>query len=481
MNKLVLLIILITLLPLVASADDVEIDGIYFEFNEEERTASVVKYPVIMPTSPYKGDVIIPGEVDYNGTVYIVKSINFAAFEGSSELSSIIMSNSISSIDEKAFSGCTNLTSIAFPEGLKSIGQHAFEGCLNLYSFKLPSSLTSIGPESFLNTGWYNSLNDGPIFLDDWLLGYKGEKPSGVVVIKDGIKGIGGGAFYDCKNVTSIILPNSVNIIDVCAFQFCSGLTTITIPESVSVIGGSAFNACTNLASITIPYNVHKIGIYTFRNCRNMNSVSLPNSITEIGWGAFQGCENLTSITIPDGVTIIGQDAFNASGLKSISLPNSVTTIEAGAFSWCTSLASVNLPAYLTTINGYTFSSCYSLKNISIPPNVTYIGGDAFTGCSSLEYVKALSTTPPELKENSFSNYNIPLYVPESSLLLYKTTNPWNLFNEILAIDDDSETSVSGIGLDRMSDAQIFDLSGRHISKPSKGIYLIDGKKVLVK
>jgi len=83
---------------------------------------------------------------------------------------------------------------------------------------------------------------------------------------------IPGGAFYKCKTLVGIIIPNSVTSIGYEAFSE-SGLTSVTIPNSVTEIGFDAFRS-TGLTSVTIP-----------------------NSVTRIGYGAFYGCANLTSVT----------------------------------------------------------------------------------------------------------------------------------------------------------------------------------------
>lgn len=71
--------------------------------------------------------------------------------------------------------------------------------------------------------------------------------------IPNSVTSIGGGAFFDCSNLTSITIGNSVTSIGACAFSGCSGLTSITIPDSVTSIGEWAFVRCNSLTSVTIP------------------------------------------------------------------------------------------------------------------------------------------------------------------------------------------------------------------------------------
>ena len=72
--------------------------------------------------------------------------------------------------------------------------------------------------------------------------------------------------------------------------------------------------------------------------------------------------------------------------------------------------------------------NCCLLKEITIPAEVGEIYQLALAGCDGLESVKVLATTPPFAYDNTFSKYDIPLYVPEESVSAYLATNPWSKF-----------------------------------------------------
>ena len=198
-------------------------------------------------------------------------------------------------------------------------------------------------------------------------------------------------AFYECTNLTSVTIPNSVTTIGEGAFIECTNLTSVTIPNSVTTIGDGAFFECTNLTSVTIPNSVTTIGNYAFWKCTSLTSVTIPNSVTTIGVGAFCDCTNLTSVTIHNSVTTIGEGAFyECTNLTSVTIPNSVTTIGKSAFQKCTSLTSVTIGNSVKSIGSKAFYRC-PLTFVTIPISVDTIGQNAFNSSYAAFYCEANS------------------------------------------------------------------------------------------
>ena len=199
-----LLLLVSLLLPLMASADAVEIDGIYYNLVSEGQQAEVTKNP-----SEYSGAITIPESVKNKGITYSVTSI----------------------------------------------GDYAFLSCSNLTSIEIPNSVTSIGYNALNETSWYNNHPNGLVYAGMVVYKYKGTMPDNTsITIKEGTLGIAGGAFWDCTGLTSVTIPNSVTSIGSSAFSYCMELTSVTIKKETPLpIGESTFSNRTD-ATLYVPY-----------------------------------------------------------------------------------------------------------------------------------------------------------------------------------------------------------------------------------
>ena len=146
-KTLLLLVALIT--ATISFAYDVEIDGIYYNLDHDNKIAEVTY--LYHSSDNYSGvtTITIPSSVTYNSVTYSVTSIGEYAFYACDALTSITIPNSVTSIGEYAFRYCSSLTSITIPNSVTSIGRYAFSECKSLTSITIPNSVTSIGGDAF--------------------------------------------------------------------------------------------------------------------------------------------------------------------------------------------------------------------------------------------------------------------------------------------------------------------------------------------
>ncbi len=199
----------------------------------------------------------------------------------------------------------------------------------------------------------------------------------------------------DCYDGISgeITIPSSLggySVTGICdnAFFGCRSLTSIIIPDSITSIDNSAFWGCTSLENILIGSSVKSIKENTFLDCTSLKNIVIPDSVINIEKSAFYNCKSLISIIIPDSVTSIVESAFSqCTSLTNISLPNNLKGINNGAFGGCTSLKNIVIPDSVTSIDNATFHGCTSLEKITIGNSVVNIGYGAFDYCNNLKNV----------------------------------------------------------------------------------------------
>lgn len=172
-----------------------------------------------------------PGETDCD-------MVSFA-FSGCSSLKTVTIERGLTKIGYKAFMGCTDLENVILPDTLQSIGESAFADCESLETIDLPDSVTRVTFHSFDNTALYNSQESSTmIYVDDWAL--KCDTDVVKVKIKEGTRGLANAVFADCYSITSVSLPDTLEIIDYAACSYLI-LSELVLPESVKLIDENAF------------------------------------------------------------------------------------------------------------------------------------------------------------------------------------------------------------------------------------------------
>ncbi|MBR5957363.1 MAG: leucine-rich repeat protein [Salinivirgaceae bacterium] len=260
------------------------------EFEEKGFTVGLLYYDftsdttveVIKSTDKEMTTAIIPETVEFDGKTYAVTSIGYSAFEDCGKLTSITISNSVKIIGSRAFYKCGKLSSITIPEQITTIGVSAFYACDELTSITIPKSVSEIEIWAFEECDKLTDIN-----VDSDNMCYSSE--NGVLFNKDKTEIIR----YPGGKAGSYTIPDGVTSIGISAFGSCRELTSIIISNTVMSIGNYAFDN-SNITSIIIPNSVTKIGSDAFRYCGKLMKIIIPNSVITIYEEAFYGCYSAT-------------------------------------------------------------------------------------------------------------------------------------------------------------------------------------------
>lgn len=321
-------------------AEAASVNDLTFELNKDGKSYSVTDCD-----RTAEGEIVIPDT--YNGlpiTIigydaflncekitsvkipYGVTYISYGAFYNCLNLISVIFPNSITGIGDSAFYNCDSLVSIDIPDSVETIGYGAFMSCENLASVTLGNGIISIGYYAFENTAYYNDENNwknGVLYVGNYLL-TADISICGRYNIIDGTKCIGDKAFYNCTELTTIEIPNSVISIGESSFKECKSLDNVFISDlsswcniSFQDIYSNPLYLADNLfvsgeltKTIEIPKDVTHIPAYAFHSCKSLISIIIPDTVKNIGGSAFWGCTNLKSVIIGKGITNIYDYAF---------------------------------------------------------------------------------------------------------------------------------------------------------------------------
>lgn len=339
-------------------------------------------------------------------------------------ITEIEMATPCDSILGGTFSDCPNLTKITIGEGLKYIGDKAFANS-PVKEANLPSTLRDISSTAFTGYSSYcpfvndiqpenhiryigkvayqcvdrdleeYTIKDGTVTLADELFessqGNAFHIPASVEQIGSrvfagtqiktlpempGLKRIGDEAFYQCKNLKKVTIPETVEYIGGGAFYGCSNIWSLTynainaecerlmesnIPLEKIVIGDKVRRLPRGIFSgrefteVTLPACLERIDEFAFYGCKNLTTINLSDSIRYIGDDAFYGCSSLKNIHWPLRLTTIGSRAFRQTALETISLPEGVTSVGDGAFYVCPA-KTVYIPSTANVEDNFTYN-----------------------------------------------------------------------------------------------------------------------------
>ena len=474
-----------------------EVNGVkYVPVSPSERTCDALD--CIYTGDPY--EVKINKKVNYKGIDMTVREINpYTAYKCANIKKAYIDING--SIGDNAFSSCTNLVSVDINAG-NNIGEWAFSFCTNLVSVDIKAS-NNIGERAF---------SDCPNLVS--------------VDIKAG-NNIGKSAFSYCTHLVSVDIKAANNIGE-SAFSSCRSLKTLSLDNKIKSFGWYAFSGCSNLKQFVIPDSVTILNYGLLWNCSSLKSIRIHKNIKEID-KAFNGCTNLSTLIIEDRNTTLKLGSNNTASTRSISSPlfgdcklDSVyiggkivyntssdygyspfyrntslrtvkisdveTTIYDNEFYGCTNLQNVSIGDNVKSIGKWAFSACSSLKNFTFGSGLQSIGQEAFSDCINITQISSEAVVPPTCGINALDDinkWNCKLFVPKASIDAYKQAPQWKEFFFI-----EGTTGITNTVYNKAELADVYTIDGvKRLSKAStdeinalpKGVYIVNGKKIIIK
>ena len=459
-----------------------------------------------------------------------VTEIGRHAFAYCTNLKYIEIGDNVQIIGNGAFAK-TGLNSITIPASVTSIGSKAFfmvpiedvvfeDGDSNLqlgnnkYSDGIGGGLFEDCPVKRVYIGRnltfssenddYNRPQSNALFARWWSNNYS---KLTTAIIGPKVTSLPKYLFEDCKDLTTVI--SNIPVSTLCSFDktaegFLPSNATLYVPVQAKEIYAVTedwkdFGTINEFAVVDdILYNItseENASVEVLAYVGAESSITVPQKITildkeydvtGICGMAFYNNKKLTNITLANSIKTIGSEAFYyCSGLTSVTIGNSVTTIGSSAFDSCSGLTSIEIPNSVTSIGEYAFSGCSGLTSVTIPNSVTSIGDRAFDDCTGLKEIYVKADTPPSAYSYTFSGVNTnsaTLYVPVGSKDAYAAANGWSKFYNIVEMEftgiDEVVDEVKG---ENSKVKDVYDLSGRKVTNPTKGIYIVNGKKVLLK
>lgn len=278
-------------------------------------------------------------------------TIGSSAFTGTAVTKSAELNITGSIINANEYNGVTEfrkngeiITKIEIPTGITSIEEAAFAGCTSITSVSIPKTVTSIEANAFQNctslqTVVFESGNTALTIIPDYC--FQGcTKLNSVQNIPNNVTKFGQYSFGDCSNLSSIKLPEKLQILDYWALG-STGLTSIDLPQSLTTIGTYCFYG-TPITKITIPDSVTSAGVAILEMSK-IEEITVGKGITQITNYLFANCRELKKITFRGNITSIGRYGFNncsklpLSGINGLDWKK-INSIEKQAFNSCTSL-----------------------------------------------------------------------------------------------------------------------------------------------
>lgn len=429
-------------------------------------------------------EVSIPATVGIDGKNYRVTGIGNSAFSGCWQLQSVTLPEGLETIGENAFYNSNSIKTMTIPEGVTTIGNYAFAYMYGLTKLELPSSLKEIGVQVIEGCTELMSVvsrnTNPPAISDNTFATNRWNEQT---------------QQYDLTpSLATLYVPIGTKA----QYESLSGWKWFTDIEEgepqETTIGRLRYSYSTSGEKATV---IQDTSYQEFTELSIPATVSIDGKeyrVTGIGNSAFYNCWQLRSLTLPEGLETIGRQAFMYVPVSELTLPTSLKTIREQAFFNCNGIKELIIPEGVASIGDYAFAYMNGLTKLELPATLKEIGRRLIEGCTKLETVVSHITAPQAISNYTFatSTWNdqtqqadmtpstATLYVPIGTKTQYEALSGWTWFANIV------ESEQAGTGIATMehraaTDGRWYNLQGQPIDKPQKGVFIRNGRKVVVK
>ncbi len=457
-----------------------------------------------------------------------VTSIGEGAFAECTSLKNVSLSENLSSIGGWAFRNCSSIEEITIPEKVESIDGWAFYNCTSMTKVTIPNSVGTIGDYAFSCCEKLADLTigSGVTSLSGGVFSYC--ESLSFVTIPEGVTSIGNMAFGGCTSLTEVTIPNSVTSIEDWAFFNCKKLSSIDLPAGITAIKEYTFEYCEALTEVTIPCEVSSIGTGAFMACSSLSSVVLLNpEPPTYGTNILLNDNQEVKVSVPAGTMAVykenGWESVANTALAELDyavLKIVVSDGEDGYSTYYNADYDVTMPegvtAYtasdvsgeeviLDAINGVVpAKTAVLLKgDVSNYTNVAVASPSANAIENNMLYGSEVETLTTGADDNTSYHFYKLTTQNNENLAFYWGADDGGAFNSTankawLAVPQTSSNGIRAFSLkfndgepdgitsienvDKSTTKGIYTIQGVRVSDMNqKGIYIVDGKKVLVR
>ncbi len=257
------------------------------------------------------------------------------------------------------------------------------------------------------------------------------------VTLPSTINFIDGNAFYGCRKLEYINLPEGIERIETCTFRYNENLKEINFPSTLKYIGWCAFDGCSSLTSLIFPEGLEEIDDNAFYYCDGIEEISLPSSLKKLGEYCFGATNNIKEITFPSSIESVGEKCFYRSYyLRKITFLDGEGNVKIGenCFEVADNLQNLYIGKNLIVENN-SFSSFGSLGSLIIGENVTDLSWFEPSSANQLFQLVCNAVQPPSIGRFTQDQYdNLQVFVPNENKTNYETNQNWGFFSKLFGL-----------------------------------------------